>query len=216
MSKFVEKEMSCMMCGHVNTVTILTAATTEGSADLDSRPPEKRRSAMPLWVHQCDNCAAVFSVFEQTPKVDKNFLKSQKYENCAEIAGLPSLAKSFVKIALIYEQAGEMKKAGNYFLNAAWCCDDEKLDVNARLCRDEALRCWNEVDVSEINKRELPELQIKILDTLRRAEHFKDARNFGKCIRTNDENMIKVIAFENSKSIEKDSGCYTLADAIRK
>ena len=153
MSKFVEKEISCMMCGHVNTVTILTSATTQGSADLDSRPPEKRRSAMPLWVYQCDHCAAVFSVFEDTPKVEKSFLTTQKYENCDGIAGLPSLAQSFVKIALIYEQAGEMKKAGNYFLNAAWCCDDEKLDVNAKQCRDEALRCWNQVDVAEINRK---------------------------------------------------------------
>lgn len=216
MSKFIEKEMNCMMCGHVNTVTILTAATTEGSADLDSRPPEKRRSAMPLWVHQCEHCAAVFSVFEQTPKVEESFLKTQKYVNCAGIAGLPELAKAFVKIALIYEQAAEMKKAGNYFLNAAWCCDDEKLDVNAKLCRDEALRCWNEVDVAEINRRELPELQLKILDTLRRAEHYKEAKTFAKCIRTKDENMKQVIAFEISKSIEKDNGRYTLADAIRR
>ena len=216
MSKFVEKEISCMMCGHVNTVTILTSATTQGSADLDSRPPEKRRSAMPLWVHQCDHCAAVFSVFEDTPKVEKSFLTTQKYENCDGIAGLPSLAQSFVKIALIYEQAGEMKKAGNYFLNAAWCCDDEKLDVNAKQCRDEALRCWNQVDVAEINRREMPELQLKILDTLRRAEHYKDAKEFAKCVKTRDENMKQVLAFEISKSIQRDNRCYTLADAIRK
>ena len=216
MSKFIEKDMNCVMCGHISRVPILTAATTEGSADLDSRPPEKRRSAMPLWVHQCETCGAVFSVFEQTPKVDSSFLGTQKYQNCAGIAGLPELAKSFVRIALIYEQAGEMKKAGNYFLNAAWCCDDEKLDVNAKQCRDEALRCWNEVEVAEINKRELPELQLKILDTLRRAEHYKEAKTFAKCIRTKDENMKQVLAFEISKSIEKDKDCYTLADAIRK
>lgn len=214
MSKFVEKEMVCGMCGHVSQVTILTAATTEGSADLDSRPPEKRRSAMPLWVHKCETCGAVFSVFEQMPKVDISFLGTQKYQNCAAIAGLPELAQNFVKIATIYEQAGEMKKAGNYFLNAAWCCDDEKMDVNAKLCREEALRCWNETDASDINKRELPELQLKILDTLRRAELFKDAKAFAKCIRTKDENMKQVLAFEISKSIEKDTKCYTLADAI--
>lgn len=216
MSKFVEKNMTCVMCGHENAVTILTAATTQGAADLDSRPPEKRRSAMPLWVHACDRCKAVFSVFEDTPKVDKSFLDTQKYENCAGIAGLPELAKNFVKIALIYEQSGEVKKAGNYFLNAAWCCDDNKLYVNAKLCREEALRCWNMVDATEVNKRELPELQLKIIDTLRRSEHFKEAREFAKCVRTNDDNMKQVLAFEISKSIEKDTKCYTLLDAIRK
>lgn len=216
MSKFIEKEISCVMCGHVNTVTILTQATTEGSADLDSRPPEKRRSAMPLWVHKCDKCKAVFSVYETTPQVETSFLYTQKYENCAGIAGLPALAQSFVRIALIYEHVGDVKKAGNYFLNAAWCCDDEKLDVNARLCRVEALRCWNEMDARELNKRELPEFQLKILDTLRRAEYFKEAKQFAKCIQTNDENMKQVIAFEISKSIGKDRSCYTLADAIRK
>jgi len=216
MSKFVDKEMVCGVCGHICQVTILTAATTTGTADLDSRPPEKRRSAMPLWVHKCETCGAVFSVFEPMPRVDATFLGTQKYTNCAEIAGLSDLAQSFVKCALIYEQAGEMKKAGNFFLNAAWCCDDEKREVNARLCREEALRCWNEVDVPSVHKREMPELQLKILDTLRKAERFKEAKYFAKCIRTNDENMKQVIAFEISKSIEKDAGCYTLADAIRR
>ena len=145
MSKFVDKEMTCNICGHIWQVTILTATTTEGSADLDFRPPEKRRSAMPLWVHKCELCGAVLSVYETTPNVGQEFIASNKYQTCAGIGGLSENGKKFVKIALIYEQAGQMKKAGNYFLNAAWCCDDEGMDVNAKLCREEALRCWNEM-----------------------------------------------------------------------
>lgn len=216
MSKFVDKEMTCNICGHICQVTILTATTTEGSADLDFRPPEKRRSAMPLWVHKCELCGAVLSVYETTPNVGQEFIASNKYQTCAGIGGLSENGKKFVKIALIYEQAGQMKKAGNYFLNAAWCCDDEGMDVNAKLCREEALRCWNEMGRGELNNREMPEMQVKILDTLRRSGNFKEARAFAKCMDTSNEQMQQIVAFEVSKAVLKDKGCYTLADAVMK
>lgn len=216
MSKFVDKEMNCNICGHTNIVTILTSATTEGSADLDFRPPEKRRSAMPLWIHKCKRCGSIFSVYEVTPNVGRDFLTTNKYQTCNGIGGLSENGKKFVKIALIYEHAGQMKKAGNYFLNAAWCCDDDGMEVNAKRCREEALRCWNEMGRGELSAREMPEMQVKILDTLRRSGQFKDAKAFAKCINVDDKQMRQIVDFEMGKIIVKDTKCYTLADAVVK
>ena len=47
MSKFDIKKMRCNICGREQEVTVLAMATQHGLPDLDFRPPEVRRSAMP-------------------------------------------------------------------------------------------------------------------------------------------------------------------------
>ena len=133
--------MECNICGRMNEVTILAMGTSEGTADLDFRPPEVRRSAMPLWVHKCDYCRNVFSTTDPMPEYNEKYTDSKEYVHCAGIAGLGETGKRFVKLALIYQHCKEYRRAGDAFLCAAWACDDEKMDVTAIVCRKRALTC---------------------------------------------------------------------------
>lgn len=212
MSKFAVKNMECNICGRMNEVTILAMASSHGTADLDFRPPEVRRSAMPLWVHKCDYCRNVFSTSDPMPAYKEKYIDSREYVDCARIAGLPELGKKFVKLALIYQHCKEYKKAGDAFLCAAWTCDDEKLDVTAIVCRRRALNCYNEVDVSQIPKRELPELKLRIVDLLRRAGMFEEAVAFAKRLKFSKEQNIRIQQFQIAKAKEGDKSCYRIED----
>lgn len=212
MSKFAVKNMECNICGRMNEVTILAMASNRGLADLDFRPPEVRRSAMPLWVHKCDYCRNVFSTSEPMPDYAEKYIDSKEYVNCGGIAGLPELGKRFVKLALIYQHCKQYKKAGDAFLCAAWACDDEKLDVTAIVCRKRALTCYNEVDVSQISKRELPELKLRIVDLLRRSGMFDEAVLFANRLKFSKEQNIRIQEFQIAKAKALDKGCYNLED----
>lgn len=212
MSKFAVKSMECNICGRSNEVTILAMASSQGTADLDFRPPEVRRSAMPLWVHKCDYCRNVFSTSEPMPEYEEKYIDSKEYVNCAGIAGLPELGKRFVKLALIYQHCKEYKKAGDAFLCAAWVCDDEKLDVTAIVCRKRALSCYNEVDASKVPKRELPELKLRIVDLLRRSGMFDDAAAFAGCLKFKTEQYARIQQFQIERAKAGDKKCYRLED----
>lgn len=212
MSKFAVKSMECNICGRSNEVTILAMASSRGTADLDFRPPEVRRSAMPLWVHKCDYCRNVFSTSEPMPECEEKYIDSKEYVNCAGIAGLPELGKRFVKLALIYQHCKEYKKAGDAFLCAAWVCDDEKLDVTAIVCRKRALSCYNEVDASKVPKRELPELKLRIVDLLRRSGMFDDAAAFAGRLKFKTEQYARIQQFQIDRAKAGDKKCYRLED----
>ncbi len=212
MSKFAVKSMECNICGRSNEVTILAMASSRGTADLDFRPPEVRRSAMPLWVHKCDYCRNVFSTSEPMPEYEEKYIDSKEYVNCAGIAGLPELGKRFVKLALIYQHCKEYKKAGDAFLCAAWVCDDEKLDVTAIVCRKRALSCYNEVDASKVPKRELPELKLRIVDLLRRSGMFDDAAAFAGRLKFKTEQYARIQQFQIDRAKAGDKKCYRLED----
>lgn len=212
MSKFSVKKMECNICGRENEITVLAMANQQGTADLDFRPPEVRRSAMPLWVHKCDYCRNVFSTSEKMPDYEEKYIDSKEYVNCGGIASLPELARKFVKLALIYQHCGEYKKAGDAFLCAAWDCDDERMDVTAIVCRKRALACYNEVDVSQLSKRELPELKLRIVDMLRRAGMYDEAIDFAEHLKFHREQNIKIRDFEMELARAADKKCYRIED----
>lgn len=211
-SKFAVKNMECNICGRMNEVTILAMGQSQGTADLDFRPPEVRRSAMPLWLHKCDYCRNVFSTTDPMPEYEEKYIDSKEYVNCAGIAGLPELGKRFVKLALIYQHCKEFKNAGDAFLCAAWACDDEKLDVTAIICRRRALACYNEVDVARIPKRELPELKLRIVDMLRRAGMFDEAAAFAGHLKFRTEQYSRICRFQIERARAGDKKCYKIED----
>ena len=214
MSKFDIKKMRCNICGREQEVTVLAMATQHGLPDLDFRPPEVRRSAMPLWVHRCDYCRNVFSTSEPMPEYDEKYIDSQEYTTCGGIASLPETGKLFVKEALIYQHVKDYLHAGNYYLYAAWTCDDERLDVIATACRKRALTCYNDVDGSKLSKRQLPELELRIVDILRRCAMYDDAIAIASRFRFKNEQYEQIRLFQIEMAKRQDKHCYRIEDTM--
>lgn len=210
MSKFIVSKMKCNICGRENEVTTLAMASQQGTYDLDFRPPETKRSSMPLWIKKCDYCRNVFSTSLPMPDCDEKFINSQSFVNCGGIAGLPDLGKNFVKLALVFLHCGEYLNAGDHFLYAAWCCDDEGLDVTASVCRQKALEAYNEVNARTMTKRELLEMELRIVDMLRRCGMFEETIGFLNSIEVEDEKGQAICAFQAKKAAAKDKKCYRM------
>jgi len=214
MSKFLVENGKCNICGRENEITLFAMGAQKGTDDLDYRPAEDRRSAMPLWVRRCDYCRNVFSTTEPMPEYEEKYIDSKEYVNCGNIPDLSDLGKRFVKLALIYQHVGDFRKAGDNFLTAAWVCDDEHRDVTAIVCRKRALKCYNEVDGKDINKREIPEFMLRIVDILRRSAMYDEAIAFAKQCIVSTELEAKTRDFQIELAKKHDVACYRFEDVI--
>ncbi len=53
MTTIIEIDVTCAVCGMKQTVQEMGSTSSFGAMDLDTRPPELRRSTMHFWRHEC-------------------------------------------------------------------------------------------------------------------------------------------------------------------
>ena len=84
MTTIFEEEVSCALCGQRQTVSEIGSTNSFGAMDLDTRPPQMRRSTMEYWVHQCTECGFVAPELEKAAQGDAQIVASADYR--AELA----------------------------------------------------------------------------------------------------------------------------------
>jgi hypothetical protein len=134
-----EEEVTCALCGQRQTVSEIGSTNSFGAMDLDTRPPEMRRSTMPYWVHECAECGFVSPELEKSVATDAKRVSTAEYRRELERGDRAQLANRFVCRALLEEAAGDFASAGWRRLHAAWACDDEEQAEEARVQRLAAL-----------------------------------------------------------------------------
>jgi glutathione S-transferase len=107
--------------------------------DLDTRPPEMRRSTMSHWVHECEECGYVAPELDKTGGTDAKRVATADYRQALGRNDRTRLANRFVCRALLEEAAGDLVSAGWRLLHAAWACDDAEQAEEARVQRMAAL-----------------------------------------------------------------------------
>jgi hypothetical protein len=56
MTTIFEEQVTCAVCGCVQTVQEIGSTSSFGEMDLDTRVPPLRRPTMSLWVHESSEC----------------------------------------------------------------------------------------------------------------------------------------------------------------
>lgn len=145
MTTYANHTDTCGACGHVFASRGLMSTNSFGSADLDTRPPEMRRSTMDVWVIRCPSCgycAKRISVFDDRLRP---VLESLAYRSQLGDANFPELASTFICHEMLLASAGERYLAAWAHLHAAWCLEDAgkkswrgrgeaTLQMNSSLC----------------------------------------------------------------------------------
>lgn len=191
----------CPVCENEFEDYVLLSTNQWGPIDLDTRPPEMMRSTMNTWIHECPECGYVARDFDESPKTDRKFLKSDIYQNI-DFEFEKDLAGKFYREYLILKQS-ESKNTYYPLLNCAWVCDDAGDSKNAvkirKLCIDE---------ISDDDET----LALIRLDLLRRSGLFERAvEEYSH--RTFSEDFInKICTFAVMLAKSGDDGCYTLED----
>ena len=139
MTTIFQEEVNCGLCGHRQVVNEIGSTNSFGAMDLDTRPPEMRRSTMAYWVHECEECGFVAAEFAKSVATDAARVATAEYRQALERADRDRLANRFVCRSLLDEAAGDLVSSGWRRLHAAWACDDAEQAEEARVQRLAAL-----------------------------------------------------------------------------
>jgi hypothetical protein len=216
MTTIVQEEVNCGLCGCRQIITEIRSTNSFGAMDLDTRPPEMRRSTMAYWVHECDECGFVAAEFGKSVATDAKRVATAEYRRELERNDRAQLANRFVCRALLEEAAGDLVSAGWRRLHAAWACDDEAQAEEARVQRLAALELFERARAQgeRAVKSVMGGDEVLLADLARRTGEFGRALEFcaiGLALREIPAFVTGLLTFEQSLVLARDTGRHTVA-----
>ena len=139
MTTMLPEEVECCICGEKSNHMSIGSTNSFGSTDLDTRPPEMKRSTIYHWIQRCPSCGYCSSDLSVCGDNTKEIVNSKEYQNIIGDSEISGMAGSF--LALSYENEKQQKYSDSAWraIHAAWICDDgNNLEASTR-CRKKAV-----------------------------------------------------------------------------
>ena len=172
---------------------------------------------MGAWVQLCPSCgycAEEIAVFSEGLR---NLLNSDDYKRQLADEAYPELARKFCCAGMLSEADGKNDEAGQFFLNAAWDCDDaDSLELAKGLRSKVADLLLKALKSGSRWCEESGAEQLMIADCLRRAGRAGEAKELLPQVLqvATGSNLHKVVEFELKLLEAGDVNCHTVAEAI--
>lgn len=217
MTTFANTSVVCGACGHVFTHRALASTNAFGSPDLDTRPPEMKRSTMHAWIQRCPSCGYCS---QDAAKFDDRFrplMDGSAYRSQLADTRYPELASTFICAAMLLESIGQLDDAGWSYLHAVWELDDANKDDLARLWRGKAADVFLALLAEGHSFNQQPGASEAIVtDCLRRAGRGTEAlRVVEQALNQNYEDIIRKILTLQKVLIQRgDTGRHLIKEAL--
>jgi hypothetical protein len=213
-----QEEVNCGLCGHRQTVNEIGSTNSFGAMDLDTRPPEMRRSTMSHWVHECEACGYVAPELDKTAGTDAKRVATADYRQALSRGDRARLANRFVCRALLEEAAGDLVSAGWRRLHAAWACDDAEQGEEARVQRLSALELFERARThgEHAMKSVAGGDELLLADIARRAGEFKQALEYcaaGLALPEVPAFVTSLLMLQQELARARDTACHSVAEA---
>ena len=203
----------CFVCGAENEYCVVASTNSFGSPDLDTRPPEMKRSTMDYWVQTCPVCGyAAVDVADDTA-VGRDFLETESYQSCDGIPFVSGLAAAFYRHYLIQAADGRKEDAFFALLHAAWACDDAEDFACASRMRELAVGVADDLLVFGVLDWK-DNLRLIRADLLRRTSRFDELLDQYAMADYHDELMNSILHYQKELAREKCTECRTVEDAV--
>lgn len=206
-----EEKVRCFCCGDTSRQRVLLSSNEFGSRDLDQRPAKMMRSTMDAWLQECPSCGYVARDLKTGDANDRAFVETKEYQSLRDGPHATRLSCRFLLRAVLDAKRGDLESAFQSTLCAAWDADDRKLTEIARGQRRRASTYLaDHIGAS-------PDLQLRLLDVLRRASDWERASSLAaKLMETDLEYPLSAVAcFQAAKIKLMDDSRYTVADALQ-
>ncbi|MDQ7029375.1 MAG: hypothetical protein Q9O62_06135 [Ardenticatenia bacterium] len=216
MTTFYEDELTCAVCGHTSTHTVLISSSAFGASDLDTRPPPLLRLTLPLQVQCCPSCGYCARDVTRASATARAVVARPDYRAQLQDERFTYLANMFLCQSMILEAEGDYANAGWAALRAAWHCDDEAYNAAAILCRRRAAALFAEAQRRGHPFAETPEAEAAILaDVLRRSGRFAEAQAVAaqRLAQHPSPTIEQILRFQHHLCRQRDTALYTVDDA---
>ena len=200
MTKITYKTLTCAVCGKSFPVPEGLSAGNTGSSDLDTRPGEPARSTLKQQVSCCYSCGYCSDDIEHIEPELIPVVLSKEYLDIFSAVGYSAQASYFRCKALLDTKRQDYNKAFWATMKAAWTCDDQGDEREARFCRLDALRLFKVA--KHAGQAMLPDKESESLlhiDILRRAERFDEAEREIKALRKSckEAKILRVLDYQD-------------------
>ncbi len=218
MTTFYQKSVTCAICNHSQIVKGIASTNSFGSSDLDTRPPEMKRSTMFTWVQVCPSCGYCADDLQNENLKAPAIIKKNKYKQQLNNPNYPDLANAFLCKALIESRCGDFAKATWSLLHAAWACDDREKKAQAVQCRQDAVKMLLRAErKKQILMNHRQEETLLLIDLLRRSGQFtltKQVIASRRQLLIDDPSLFPILKFQSQLIEKEDWACYTITDAF--
>jgi len=212
MTSYEREKLQCYCCGKTSQQTVLMSTNSFGAPDLDQRPSGMARSTIGSWLQECPFCGYVAGSIDRGNAKARAFLDTAEF--CA--ASLEPLADPAARRFLVraaqdaYE--GDRRAAFRHTLLAAWVADDNRQASQATAFRLRAAGHLGDGPIRSIDVR------LELLDVLRRASSWERAAALADELTAEglEHPFTAIVAFHRRKIAAKDSGRYTIEQALRR
>lgn len=217
MTTIYKEKTRCGSCGSESEYTGIGSTSTFGSADLDTRPPEFKRSTIVFLVQRCPECGFCASDVSKFSLDSKAVINSADYKNQLNDPMHPELANSFLCKAIIDRNAGNYAAATWALIYAAWACDDFGNPSEAAACRKKAadMIAPAEKHGQQISDQDGAVTAI-LVDLLRRSGQLEQAGKVIEARRAGIEQdiIVRILDFQTALIEKGDVSCYSIAEAL--
>jgi len=217
MTTLYEENVQCCVCGAKNKFSGIGSTNALGSADLDTRPSEMKRSTIFAWVQRCPECGyCAFNVGSPLEGA-KSVVRSIEYKKQLEDSTFPELANSFLCKAMIDRESKDYSAATWALIYAAWVCDDSGHASQATACRKRAadMLAIAEEQGQQMLHQEGADTAV-LVDLLRRSGQFEKARQVIEKRRgsISEDIIAYVLDFQIALIDKQDLSCHTIDEAL--
>ena len=216
MTTLYKEKTRCSVCGAESGYDVIGSTNAFGSPDLDSRPPEMKRSTIFAWVQRCPECGYCASNVSKSRPGSGVVVKGKEYKGQLNDPEYPELANSFLCEAIVEQKAKDYAAATWALIHAAWVCDDSDRLAQAKVCRTKAAKMLliAEEHGQKVAKQEGASTAL-LAELLRRAGRSEDAQKLIAERRggITEDIIAQVLDFETTLLDKNDVSCHTIAEA---
>lgn len=209
--------ITCGLCSKKSDHTVAMSTNAFGSPDLDTRPPEMKRSTMFTWVQRCPHCGYCSSDITAAFEKSQTLISSAEYQFQLQDRRFPEMANSFLCQAIIAEKNNRFSEAAWATIHAVWACDDLNYDQVSQECRIKAVALIQKsIEAGEnFAKQEGADIAI-MADLLRRARKFKEASDLITSYQDKiaEDIIKKILEFQQKLILQNNTKNYTISQVL--
>lgn len=214
MTTFYEGVLVCGVCGKESLHELLGSFSTGGAPDLDLRQAALGFDPIRFIVQRCPFCGYCSRDLSEGDEGLRDIVEGKEYKEQLENTDYPELADTYLCSALIQEGTGRIPEAVWDAVHAAWICDDEGKEEQAKACRMRASELIDQLDEDEsFTDNEITDLCVHA-DLLRRSGKFKPALDLVEegLIRSEDESIVRVLLSQEKLIKARDEGRHGMGE----
>lgn len=211
MTDYEREKLRCYCCGKTSVQTALLSTNSFGSRDLDQRPAGMARATVASWLEECPYCGYVAGNIEHGDAKARAFLDTPEFRAASLEPVADPAARRFLVRAAQDAHEGDRRAAFRHTLSAAWIADDRRQTSQATAFRLRAAEHLGNGPIRSID------IRLELLDVLRRASSWERAAALADEMTAEglEHPFSAIVSFHRRKIAAKDSGRYTLTEALR-